>query len=289
MKKKELDTQEPITWCPGCPNFVILDSAKRALAELVTEKKIKAKNIAMASGIGCHAKIFDYIDINGFYGLHGRVLPLCLGMKAANPELTVLGFGGDGDTYAEGISHFVHNCRYNADMTMIVHNNKVFALTTGQATPTSEPGFVSKSTPLGVKEPPLNPIALALSAGATFVARGYTKDPQQLTKIIKKAVQHKGFAVVDVLQPCLTFHDFTSYLEDRTYELDKGYPASDLKKALNKALEWNYSAEEDAKVALGIFYQKEKPTLQEHWPQLKKPWYRVKRKIKKEELLAEFK
>lgn len=289
MKKQHFDTQEPITWCPGCPNFVILDSAKRSLAELVTEKKIKAKNIAMACGIGCHAKIFDYININGFYGLHGRVLPLCLGMKAANPELTVLGFGGDGDTYAEGISHFVHNCRYNADMTMIVHNNKVFALTTGQATPTSEPGFVSKSTPLGVKEPPLNPIALALSAGATFVARGYTKKPQHLKKIIKQAIQHKGFALVDVLQPCLTFHDFSPYLEQRTYELDNKYPTSDLKKALDKAVEWNYSAEEDAKVALGIFYKKEKPTLQDHYPQLKKPWYRVKRKIKEKELIEELK
>jgi len=288
MKMQYFNTKEPVTWCPGCPNFSILHSAKEALAELVNEKKIKAKNIALASGIGCHAKIFDYINVSSFYGLHGRVLPLCLGMKAANPELTVLGFGGDGDTYAEGISHFVHNCRYNADMTMIVHNNKVFSLTTGQATPTSEKGFVTKANPLGVKERPLNPIALALVNGATFVARAYAKDHQHLKGLIKQAIEHKGFAVIDVLQPCLIFHDFTSYVDERVYKLGKNYPLSDRKKAIQKALEWNYSAEKDSKIALGIFYQKEELTYEEKWPQLKKPWYKVERKVDKKELLKEF-
>ena len=184
MKVKDLNTKEEITWCPGCPNNRILQASKEAIVDLVNKNKINAKDITIVTGVGCSPKIFDYINVNGFYGLHGRVLPACLGMKAANPELTVIGFGGDGDTYAEGVSHFVHNCRYNSDFTMIVHNNKVFALTTGQATPTSEKGFVGRSTPLGVKDKPLNPIASAIVNGATFVARGYALDINHLNGII---------------------------------------------------------------------------------------------------------
>jgi 2-oxoglutarate ferredoxin oxidoreductase subunit beta len=288
MKPQHFNTKEINTWCPGCPNFVILQSVKAALADLVNEKKVKPKNIAMASGIGCHAKIFDYLNVSGFYGLHGRVLPLCLGMKVANPELTVLGFGGDGDTYAEGISHFIHNCRYNADLTMVVHNNKVFALTTGQATPTSEPGFVSRATPLGVKEVPLNPIALALVSGATFVARGYAFDTQHLKGLIKRAVGHKGFALVDVLQPCISFHDFKDYAEERIYKLDSNHDTSDFRAALKKAQEWDYSVRKDAKIPIGVFYKTKRPTFEEQWPQFTKPWYKVKRKIDRQKTVREF-
>src|SRR3989344_6617795 len=140
MEPKDLNTKEENTWCPGCPNFVILETVKKALAELTNEGKIQIKDTAVVTGIGCHAKIFDYLNINSFYGLHGRVLPLALGIKLGNPNLTVLGFGGDGDTYAEGLEHFIHNCRYNADLTMLAHNNQVFSLTTGQFTPTTEKG-----------------------------------------------------------------------------------------------------------------------------------------------------
>ncbi len=289
MKPQDFNTKEENTWCPGCPNFAILQAFKMAMADLVNEKKVKAKNIAISCGIGCHAKIYDYLDVNAFYGLHGRTIPLCFGMKAGNPDLTVVGFGGDGDTYAEGISHFVHNCRYNVDMTMLVHNNKTFALTTGQATPTSEKGFVGRSTPLGVKDQVLNPIALALVNGATFVARGYTSEVSHLKGLIKKAVLHKGFSFIDILQPCLTFNDFTSYVKDRVYKLEKDYKADNIDLALKKSLEWNYSMEEKAKIPLGIFYQIKKPTFQEKWPQLKKPWYKVERKIKNSELIKEFK
>lgn len=148
----DLNTKIEKTWCPGCPNFLILEAFKEAAAELDSENKIKIKDTAAVTGIGCHAKIFDYLNINGFYGLHGRVLPVAQGMKIANPNLTVVGFGGDGDTFAEGASHFVHACRRNADITMIVHDNQVFALTVGQPTPTSEKGFLDGYPEPGVQE-----------------------------------------------------------------------------------------------------------------------------------------
>jgi len=288
MKPKYFDTKEENTWCPGCSNFGILQTLKKSLAELVNEKEIKAKDIAIASGIGCHAKIFDYINVNGFYSLHGRVLPPCLGMKVSNPELTVIGFGGDGDTYAEGISHFIHSCRYNIDITMIVHNNKVFALTTGQATPTSEKGFISRSTPLGVKDKLLNPIASAIVSGATFVARGYALDTEHLKNIIKEAIKHKGFSLVDILQPCLTFNNFTDYLKKHIYKLDKDHKVGDFKRAFAKAMEWDYSFDKNSKVPIGIFYKIKRPTFNEQWPQLKKPWYKVKRKINFKKTIEEF-
>ncbi len=288
MKIQDLQTKEENTWCPGCTNFSLLNTVQQGLVDLVNEKKIKHKDIAMASGIGCHAKIFDYININGFYSLHGRVIPPCLGMKAGNPELTVIGFGGDGDTYAEGMAHFIHACRFNADFTMIVHNNKVFALTTGQATPVSAKGFVGGSTPYGSKEEPMNPIAIALASGATFVARGYVNEKEHLKELVKSAVMHKGFALIDILQPCLTYNDPTDYLEKRVYKLSKVHDDSDFKKALDRAMEWDYSLDKKAKIPIGIFYKIRKPTLEEQRPTLKKPWYKVKRKIDWQSLIKQF-
>ena len=147
-KKIELGTKHEITWCPGCTNFMILESVKRAFAKLISEGT-KQEDIAIVTGIGCHAKIFDYLNVSGFYGLHGRVIPIALGIKLGNPNLTVVGFEGDGDAYAEGIEHFIHAGRYNANMTLIVHDNRTFALTTGQATPTSPQGYKSKVSPFG--------------------------------------------------------------------------------------------------------------------------------------------
>lgn len=280
MKEMEIGTKHENTWCPGCPNFFILEAVKRALKKIISAG-IRQEEIVMATGIGCHAKIFDYLNIGGIYSLHGRVLPTCLGMKIGNPNLTVLGFGGDGDTYAEGIAHFVHACRYNADMTMIVHDNQTFALTTGQATPTSEQGFKAKSGPLGVFDMPLNPIKLALSAGASFVARVYAKDIEHTVGIIEKAINHKGFSFVEVLQPCLTFHYDADYLEKRTYKMED-YDKEDMRKAMEKADEWDYDLKNE-KIPLGIFYQKERKTLETEWPQLKSlkekkiGWWQVKR------------
>lgn len=288
MKIQDLQTKEENTWCPGCTNFSLLSTVQQGLVDLVNEKKIKHKDIAMASGIGCHAKVFDYININGFYSLHGRVIPPCLGMKAGNPELTVIGFGGDGDTYAEGMAHFIHACRFNADFTMIVHNNKAFALTTGQATPTSEKGFVGGSTPYGLKEEPMNPIAIALTSGATFVARGYVNEKEHLKELVKTAVMHKGFALIDILQPCLTYNDPTDYLEKRVYKLSKAHDDSDFNKALDRAMEWDYSLDKKAKIPIGVFYKIRKPTFEEQHSHFKKPWYKVKRRLDWKTLIKQF-
>lgn len=288
MLPQNFNTKETITWCPGCPNFGILQASKEAFSELVNENRIKAKDITIVTGIGCHAKIYDYISTNGFYGLHGRVLPVCLGLKVANPELTVVGFGGDGDTFAEGISHFVHNCRYNADFTMIVHNNQVFALTTGQATPTTETGFVDGSTPLGVQEKPLNPVALALISGASFVARGYALDSKHLKELIKQAVEHKGFAFLEVLQPCITFHNTLPYFQKNIYKLDETRSTSNLSDASNKAKEWDYCFDKDKKIPIGVFYKVQRKIFEEQWPQLKRPWFKVRREVNWKEIIEEF-
>src|SRR3989344_1998475 len=160
------------TWCPGCYNFQILAAFKNFVEGEIANGK-KREDFAIVTGIGCHAKIFDYVNLNGLNSLHGRVLPTCLGLKIGNPNLTVFGFSGDGDAYAEGMEHLIHTARYNSNLTYVVHNNQVFALTVGQPTPTTEIGFKDKTTPEGVKIHPLNPIRLMLAAGATFVARVY--------------------------------------------------------------------------------------------------------------------
>jgi len=287
MKVSDLDTKAQITWCPGCTNFGILTAVKKAIANLVNKKVIKKENVVTVTGIGCHAKIYDYLNLNGYYSIHGRVLPTAIGIKLGNPELTVLGFGGDGDTYAEGTGHFIHACRYNVDVKMIVHNNQVFALTTGQATPTSETGFKGKSTPLGVFEKPLNPIAVALTCGATFVARGFAVDVEHLTMLIEEAIKHKGFAFIDVLQPCLTYHNTIPYLNERIYKLeDVKHDFKDFNRAMKKAMEWDYTLRKDAKIPIGIFYKVRRKTYEEFWPQLK-VWWKKRRKININKLLKE--
>ncbi|MBI2626375.1 MAG: 2-oxoacid:ferredoxin oxidoreductase subunit beta [Candidatus Nealsonbacteria bacterium] len=290
MNPEEFFSKETNTWCPGCPNFGILASVKGALAELATEGSISVKDTALAAGIGCHGKIFDYVNLNGFNGLHGRVLPVCLGMKLGNPNLTVVGFGGDGDTFDEGVSHFVHACRYNANMTMMVHVNQVFALTTGQANAITEKGFVDGSTPLGQGEKPINSVLLALELGATFVARGYALQGPHLKEIMKRAILHKGFSYIDILQPCIVYHKHSvPYLNKNTYKLDEAHNISDFNQAIEKAREWDYSYEKDAKVPIGVFYETERPTFESQWPQLKTPWHAIDRKINWDNITREFK
>ncbi len=288
MKPDNFSTKEEITWCPGCTNYSILGASEKALAELVKERKIKAKDIAIVTGIGCHAKIYDYLNVNGFYSIHGRVLPTCLGIKTGNPQLTVIGYGGDGDTYAEGISHFIHTCRYNANLTMLVHDNQVFALTTGQVTPTSEKGFKGPSTPLGENIKPLNPVLLALVSGATFIARGYALDVPYLKDIIKRAILHKGFSLIDILQPCIAFHNAIPYFQKHIYKL-KNYNDSNFGEAIKKAKEWDYNFDKNSKIPIGVFYNVQKQTFGEGFLQLKNPWYRVKRNLDSKKILEEFK
>ena len=258
---KELNTYAQNTWCPGCGNFGILASIKKALSDL-EDDGLDLNKVAIVSGIGCHAKIVDYINVNTFYSIHGRVPPPMTGIKLANPELTVIGHAGDGDAYGEGIEHLIFSAKRNLNMTFIVHNNRVYGLTTGQFTPTSPSGFKGRSTPKGSPEDPLNPIELMLSAGATFVARGYTRNMEHLQSLIKTAVNHKGFSFIDVLQPCFTFFNTYDYYNERVYEISqKDHDASDRKAAFVKAGEWAYGVGDQ--IPIGIFYQVKKPTYEE--------------------------
>lgn len=262
MTKTEdkLSTKNKITWCPGCYDFFILAAVKKVLARLIESGK-RQKDFTMVAGIGCHAKIFDYLNISGFYGLHGRVLPTALGIKIGNPKLTVIGFSGDGDSYAEGMEHFIHAGRYNADITLLVFDNQNFALTTGQSAPTSQQGFRSKVYPLGDPHEPINPIKLALASGATFVARTYSKDVNLTAEIIEKAIRHKGFSFIEILQPCLQFNLFSTKVENLMHKVNNG---NDMKKAMKLAEAWNYSTNE-GKIALGILYQHKTKTFEEKY------------------------
>ena len=262
---ENLSTNAKPTWCPGCYNFQILAGVKNALSKKIQAGKSK-DDFAMVSGIGCHAKIFDYLNLNGINTLHGRVLPTCLGMKVGNPNLHVLGFSGDGDAYAEGMEHLIHAARYNADVKYIVHDNQVFALTVGQPTPTTELGFKDKTNPLGVKLQPINPIKLMLNAGASFVARVFA-DVRQVEWIIDAALQHKGFAFIEIIQPCLVFHPDKG-VREKTYMLEeKNHNKNSIEEALKKAEEFDYNTV--SKIPLGIFYQKERETFEDKFPQLK--------------------
>jgi 2-oxoglutarate ferredoxin oxidoreductase subunit beta len=252
-----LDTKAEITWCPGCGNFGILNAVKNAINEMIQEGERK-ENFVIASGIGCHAKIVDYVDVNSFYSLHGRVAPPLTGMKLANPNLKVIGFEGDGDAYAEGIAHLIHSAKRNTDITMIIHDNEVFALTTGQFTPTTHKGYKGKSSPQGSVEEPINPLKLMLSAGATFVARGYAGKANHLKELIKSAVRHKGFSIIDVLQPCVVFHNTYQILNQKVYELEN-FNTKNLEEAMKKVEEIS------DKIPIGIFYQIEKPVFECHF------------------------
>ena len=258
---KELKTYAQNTWCPGCGNFGILTSMKKVLTDLKDEG-LDLNKVVQSSGIGCHAKIVDYVKVNSFYSLHGRVPPPITGIKLANPELVVIGHAGDGDAYGEGIEHLIFIAKRNINVTFIVHNNRVYGLTTGQFTPTSPAGFIGRSTPKGSPEEPLNPIELMLSAGATFVARGFSGKPKHLQPLIKAAIKHQGFAFIDVLQPCFTFYNTYDFYKEKIYELtEKEHDSSDREAAFAKAREWVYG--DGDRIPIGIFYQARKPTYEE--------------------------
>jgi 2-oxoglutarate ferredoxin oxidoreductase subunit beta len=258
----DLKTPKTNTWCPGCGNFGILMAFKKALIELGLQRE----DTVLVSGIGCHGKMVNYVNINGFHGIHGRVLPLATGIKLSNPNLTVVGFAGDADQYNEGWGHFAHAIRQNIDMTLIVHDNMVLGLTTGQATSTSQQGFKSKSTPFGVIPPMLNPLAHALVSNGSFVARGFAGDMMHLKGLMVEAIKHRGFAFIDVFQPCVSFNYLNTYdwFLQRIYKLDEeGHDVTDRKKALEKAFEWG------DRIPIGIFYNKERLTYQDSLPHVK--------------------
>jgi len=258
MTGRQLITDAQNTWCPGCGNFTIQHTLKNVLAGMEREGK-SPDNVVLVTGIGCHAKIADYLNINSFYTLHGRTIPVATGIKLANPNLTVICCAGDGDCYAEGLDHLIFAAKRNIDITVIVHNNRVYGLTTGQYTPTSPRGFKGKSTPLGTREDPINPVELMLASGATYVARGYSKKMDLLNTLIREGIGHKGFAFIDVLQICATFFSAADYYTPRVYEL-AGHDRSDFAAACIKAREWDYNS--DAPIALGTFFQKTAPVFE---------------------------
>jgi len=261
-----ISTNIQSTWCPGCWNFQILAGVKNYLNKEIKNENDR-KKWAMVTGIGCHAKMFDYVDLNGINSLHGRVLPTCLGLKVGNPNLNVIGFSGDGDAYAEGIEHLIHMARYNPNIKYFVHNNQVFALTVGEPTPVTEIGFKDKTTPQGTKIMPLNPIRLMLASGCGFVARVFA-DVKQVEQIFEEAMKYNGFAFIEIIQPCLIFHPDIG-IKDKTYNLqEKGHDKTNYVEAMKKAEEFDYNKAE--KIPLGIFYQKDKPVFEDQFEQLKK-------------------
>ncbi len=254
-----LNTSALNTWCPGCGNFAILNAIKMALSAL-HEEGIPVQNVVLVSGIGCHAKIVDYLNVNSFYSIHGRVIPAAEAIKIAQPDCAVIGHAGDGDAYGEGLEHLIFAAKRNVDMTMIVHNNRVYGLTTGQYTPTSPLGFKGRSTPGGTVEYPLNPLELLLASGATFLARGTSHGISLLKELFEQAILHKGFSLVDVLQVCVTYYNMYQYYDKRVYDL-KDHDPSDYDKALSKIREWDYNR--DSRIPLGVFYKKDAPVFNE--------------------------
>src|SRR5512136_1915352 len=201
MNAKDLASYAKNTWCSGCGNFSIVSAMRNVLAQL-DQEGTPIENVVLVSGIGCHAKIVDYMNVNSFYSIHGRTLPVATAIKLANPDLKVICFSGDGDSLAEGLDHLIFAAKRNIDITLILHNNRVYGLTTGQYTPTSPKGFKGKSTPFGTQELPMNPAELMLASGATFIGRGYSHGIDLLKKLIKEAIMHKGFSFMEVLQVC---------------------------------------------------------------------------------------
>lgn len=251
------------TWCPGCGNFGIWAALKSAFAKL----GFNQNNFAIVYGIGCSGNMNDFLWVDSFHALHGRAIPTAIGIKIANHNLPVIVIAGDGDCYGEGGNHLMHAARGNHDITVIVHDNRVYGLTTGQTAPTSPKGYKAKSTPEGIIEVPINPIALAVTQGGTFAAQGFSGDINHLSDLIVSAISHKGFSLVNIFQPCITWnHEATfPWYRERIYKLDSSnHDPKDISQAINKSMEL------DTKLPIGIIYQTERPTYTMSLPQLEK-------------------
>jgi 2-oxoglutarate/2-oxoacid ferredoxin oxidoreductase subunit beta len=261
MKPEDLITKCNPTWCPGCGNYAIWGAFKNA----ALQKGWDNTNSALVAGIGCHGNFVNFTKITSFEGLHGRALPVATGIKLANHKLNVFVFSGDGDCLGEGGNHLTHTARRNHDLTLIVHNNGLYGLTTGQTSPASKHGFKTKSTPFGNPDYPVFPTTVAIAAGATFVARSLATDISKLTELIIKANDHKGFSVIDVLQPCVTFNKEVNhvFLRENIYEL-KDHDITSKEEAFRRSLEWGLK-----QIPVGVFYQAEKESYESSLPQLK--------------------
>jgi 2-oxoglutarate ferredoxin oxidoreductase subunit beta len=250
MTRFDCDSSTDIAWCPGCGNFMLLKILKEALEEL----DIAPQQLVISSGIGQAAKMPQYVHSNFFNGLHGRGVPVATAIKMANPSLTVIAEGGDGDMYGEGGNHFLHVIRRNPNITHLVHNNMVYGLTQGQASPTSPKGMKTPIQTGGVILEPFNPLAVAISIGASFVARTFTGDPDLTKKIIKEAILFKGYALIDIFDPCVSFNKTNTFkwYKEHTYKLPDSWDSSDRMKALEKTFESD-------PFALGVFYRNANP------------------------------
>ncbi|MGH9840319.1 MAG: thiamine pyrophosphate-dependent enzyme [Blastocatellia bacterium] len=250
-------------WCPGCGDFGVL----RALEIAAGRLGIRPKDLMIVSGIGCSSNLPGFIHAYGVHSLHGRAVAVASGIKLANHDLKVVITGGDGDGYGIGIGHFIHAMRRNLDLTYIVMNNQVYGLTTGQASPTTMKEVRTKSTPLGNMETPINPVALALVSGATYVSRGFSGENKHLADLFAGAMAHKGFALVDVFSPCVTYNKINTYdyFRKRIYKLEaeEGYDASNVETAMQRAFEW------DERIPIGVLYRSEQPTYEDGEPALR--------------------
>jgi 2-oxoglutarate ferredoxin oxidoreductase subunit beta len=249
-------------WCPGCGNFSILEAVKQGLVD----SGIAPHEVLLVSGIGQAAKAPHYLNANVFNGLHGRALPVATGAKLANPDLRIIVESGDGCNYGEGGNHFLAAIRRNIDLTLIVHNNQIYGLTKGQASPTSEEGLVTKAQPEGVASLPFNPIAVAVAMQASFVARGFSGMIEHLAGLIEKAIAHEGFALIDVLQPCVSFNKVNTFAwyKKRCYTLPDEYDPSDWQAAMQTAVEWG------DKIPLGIIYRNQRTSFEKRFSVLQR-------------------
>ena len=247
-------SDEKPTWCPGCGDFGVLN----ALYASLRERRQDPKDAVVVSGIGCSSRLPFFVGTYGFHGLHGRTMPVATGLKAARPETPVVVTGGDGDAFAIGGNHFIHAARRNVDITYVVMDNSIYGLTKGQTSPTSQPGFTTKTTPTGSLDRAINPLLLALTSGATFVARGFSGSPKELAELVQQGMEHPGFAVIDVFSPCTTWNKLNTfkYYREETGKLPAGHDTSDFTTAMQMA------AVTDP-LYLGVFYQEKAPTFEE--------------------------
>lgn len=270
LKDLEITYDKP-NWCPGCGDFGIWVALKNAIVQI----NLNPWEVVLVSGIGCSSKLPYWVRTYGFNGLHGRPMPVAEAIRLANNGLTVIVIGGDGDQFAEGMGHLIHAARRNVNLTLLVHNNQIYGLTTGQFSPATDMGSTNKATSAPLVEEPVNPMSLALSAGATFIARGFAGDNKQETELLVAAVQHKGFSIVDSLQPCVTFNHKNTFawFYERVYKLEtEGHDSKDKMKAFAKAEEWPLrrvlQEGETEHIPTGIFYQENRTTWEEGVPQI---------------------
>jgi 2-oxoglutarate ferredoxin oxidoreductase subunit beta len=251
-------------WCPGCGDFSVLKAVKMAAAKA----GVAPKDLVLVSGIGCSSNLPGYVHAYGVHSLHGRSVAVGTGIKLANTSLKVVMTGGDGDGYGIGIGHFIHAMRRNLDLTYVVMDNQIYGLTTGQASPTTMKEHRTKSTPHGNVESPLNPLALAMVAGATYVARAFSGEPNHMADLIAGGIQHKGFALIDAFSPCVTYNKVNTYayFKKRVYKLEEqaGYDSSNVKVAMERCQEWG------DRIPIGVVYKSEQPTYEDSEPVFKK-------------------